>query len=131
MFTEELLNRGNEVELEIEGNIIKTAKLIAKGQKKQFQSSNMGELIKVLTMPKVEIGIVEKRSVAQYETKEYACRTWFSVNDINDLKVEELIKIQEKCQEVVNKQIKEDGLKPLQKETPKTEKSAIDKAFGT
>ena len=35
MFTEELLNKGNEVEIEVEGNIIKNVKLITKGQKFQ------------------------------------------------------------------------------------------------
>lgn len=71
------------------------------------------KIIQILKMPKIEIGISEKRSIAQYETKEYTARLWLPFNSLMPPDYE---KIFDELQDAITKQEIKDGIKPTRKD---------------
>ena len=101
-------------------NIKEYRKIDSKGNDRE--SISMLEIIKQMNKPKIELGISEKRSIAQYESKEYTIRVWLPYDAAPGK--EELTKIMDSIQSAIDEQQKKDGIKPLRQD-----ESLIDRAF--
>jgi len=86
----------------------------------------MEKLMEYMNMPKLEIGLTEKRSIAQYETKEYTAKAWIPFDELPTS--DDMSKMMDDLQAVITMQEEKDGIKPLRNKQHSP--SAIDKAFG-
>ena len=86
-----------------------------------LENEGIEKLIEKLNTPKLELGFSEKRSVAQYESKEYTIRAWIPYDKLPSQ--DEMNRIFDELRAVLHEQQKKDGIKPLRAKQP-TEKKA-------
>ena len=83
----------------------------------------------LLEKPKIEIGISEKRSIGNYENKEYTARMWIPIG--LNITSENISRMMDELQRAIIEQEKKDGIKPTRAITQRPEniKSIMEKAL--